>query len=1034
MNLPSFSVKRPIFTAMVTLIVCVLGGVSLSRLKIDMLPSVELPTVTVRTSYPGASPEVMESMVTQIIEEIVSTVPGVEEVSSESGEGSSRVRARFTWGVNIDTAALELQSRLEQELNELPEDIERPSVSKFDVDSFPVVILGVSSEMDPIELTELINDELRNRLSRVPGVAQVDPWGGFNREIRVELDRDRLQALGLPLNQILQALRDANLDQPSGTIEEGRYEVTLRAPAQFRSVDEIRTTVVGVREGAVITLDQVAQILDTAERETRIVRVNGVRGIRLALRKQDNANTVEVSQLILEEIKEIHRDYPQIRIIPVVNSGNLIERSIQNVANSVMYGGGLAIVVLLFFLRDWRSTLVISLSIPISIIATFTLLYFGGFTLNLMSLGGLALGVGMMVDSSIVVLENIFRRRDEEGEPPAVSSPKGAQEVGMAIVASTITTLVIFLPLIFVPGVSGILFRELAYTVSFALICSLIVSLSLVPMLSTKLLKDVTPGHQNRYPRLRRLSDMAENGFRAMENRYKSILNHALERRKWTILGAAALLALSIVLAPLVGNEFMPPSDEAQVNVFARAETATRLDLVDDISRRIENIVIPAVPEAISHVTNVRNDGMEIQFALVPASQRSRSSADIADDLRKLVQGKIPGVDSGAWAPRGQWILNRLLGADGRGITVEVRGYDLDTLEKLALEAQALIEKIPGVTDIDPSFDEGTPQQEMRIDRRKVADLGLSVRDVTAALRTAIAGTQAGEFRTEGDSYRILVQVANAERLSIDEVLDMTLRTASGDLVALRNLVTTEYSRAPEEINRRDRERLVTLNVDTDQSAVGTVAGAVEAALTQIPRPSGYEFRIAGSYEEQQKSFGQLIIALGLAILLVYMVLACQYESLLDPLIVMVAVPMASIGVVLTLLLTDTTMNLQSGIGCIMLGGIVVNNAILLVDQASQLRREGLGARAAVAEAGRRRLRPILMTTLTTVLGLLPLALGIGEGADAQAPLARAVLGGLIGSTAITLLLTPAIYSLFYSVRRKALHVSDAAEPATQAR
>ncbi|MDQ8181171.1 efflux RND transporter permease subunit [Pelagicoccus sp. SDUM812005] len=1017
MSLSDFSVKRPIFTTMVTLIVVVLGSVSLARLKIDLFPSIELPTVSIRTSYPGASPEVIETLVTQIIEEIISTVPGVEEVTSESSEGNSRVRVRFSWGTDINAAALELQATLEDEINELPDGIERPRVSKFDVDSFPVVILGVSGDIDPVELTDIINNEIRFRFSRVPGVAQVDLWGGYNREIRVEIDRQRLQALGIPLNQILQALRDSNLDRPSGSIQEGRYEISLRAPAQFQNLDQIRNTVVDTRDGTTVTLEQVALVKDTHEKETRIVRVNGVQGIRVAIRKQDNANTVEVSQAILEEIERTNKDFPLINIVPVSNSGNFIERSIQNVSRSVLYGGGLAILVLLFFLRDWRSTLVISLAIPISIISTFALLYFGGFTLNMMSLGGLALGVGMMVDSSIVVLENIFRRRDEEGEVPKVAAASGAREVATAIIASTITTLVIFLPLIFVPGVSGILFRELAYTVSFSLVCSLVVSLSLVPMLSAKLLRAQISQEEKKKSPFRRLSETSERWFQSLESNYKRMLNKALRHRRWVLVGAGSTLVLSFFLAPMISSEFMPPSDEGEVGAWMRAENSTRLEIVDTLAKRIEEIAIPAVPEAISHVTNVRGDGADISFNLVPASQRSRSNAEIAEELRTLLDGKIPGVRAGAWAPRGQNLLNRLLGGGGQGIEVEVRGPDIPTLEKLALDAKARIEQIEGVTDVDTSFDEGTPRQEITIDRDKVADLGLSARDVSEVLQTAIAGSTAGNYQTSGNSYRILVQMANAEHLSIDEVLDLTLRTPSGELVALRNLVTSDFGRAPSEIERRDQQRLVTLDAEFEKRALGDVSTEIEAALNQIPRPSGYAFRITGAWEEQQKTFNELGIALGLAIMLVYMVLACQYESLRDPTIVMVAVPMAAIGVILTLILTGTTMNLQSGIGCIMLGGIVVNNAILLVDQASQLRLEGAGARDAVAEAGRRRLRPILMTTLTTVLGLLPLALGIGEGADAQAPLARAVIGGLVGSTAITLLLTPVVYSIVHSKR-----------------
>ena len=444
MNLAEFSVRRPIFTTMVTLIVVVLGVVSLSRLRIDMLPDIELPTLTIRTGYEGASPEVMERSVTQIIEEIVATVPGVEDITSTSSEGNSRVRVRFVWGTDLDIAALDVQAKLEDEIEELPDDVLRPRISKFDIASFPVVLLGISSRLDPVELTQLIENQIRYRFARVPGVAQVDLWGGYDREVRIELDPDRIKALGLPLDRIIEAVEDANLDLPAGKIEQGRYEVVLRAPAEFTNLEQIRKTVVVIRDGAAVTLDQIAEVIDTYEKLTRIVRVNGERGLRVAIRKQADANTVEVSRRVLAEIEAVNRSYPQIEVIPVINQGNFIERSISNVARSVLYGGGLAILILLLFLRNIRSTMVISLAIPISVIATFALIYFGGLTLNLMTLGGLALGVGMMVDSSIVVLENTYRHRDEVGEQPSRASVEGAREVAPAIVASTITTLVIF--------------------------------------------------------------------------------------------------------------------------------------------------------------------------------------------------------------------------------------------------------------------------------------------------------------------------------------------------------------------------------------------------------------------------------------------------------------------------------------------------------------------------------------------------------------------------------------------------------------
>lgn len=1025
MNLPDFSVRRPIFTTMVTMILVILGTVSLIRLRIDMLPDIELPTLSIRTDYEGASPEVMERLVTQIIEEIVATVPGVEEITSSSSEGRSRIRVAFVWGTDIETAAIDVQGKIEDEINELPDDIVRPRIRKFDIAGFPVVILGISSNLDPVELTELIEVQIRYRFARIPGVAQVDVWGGFNREVRIELDPGRIRSVGLPMDEVIEAIQDANLDLPTGKFEEGRYEVMLRAPAEFTSLDQIRQTVIARREGVTITLGQVAEVVDTYEKLTRIVRVNGGRGLRVAIRKQADANTVEVSRMVLAEIQAVNEAFPQIKVVPVINQGNYIERSIRNVANSVLYGGALAVIVLLFFLRNISSTLIISLSIPISILTTFALIFFSGFTLNLMTLGGLALGVGMMVDSSIVVLENIYRRRSETGEEVNRASVEGAREVGTAIIASTITTLVIFLPLIFVKGVSGILFKELAFVVIFALSCSLAVSLSLVPMLASKLLKMKT--HRQKTDVLpNRFSAVAAAIFSGLEYAYLDILKYVLRHRFWTIIAAAAVLGASLLLLPMIGSEFLPPSDEGEVRVTGKMEISTRLDLVDRQTRLMEAIVKPAVPEAVSSVVSVGASGWrvdagsegQIRISLLPASQRDRSNIDIAQDLRRRLNGKIPGMEIRVRAPQGQFLLERLLGGD-EGLTIEIRGYQLETLDALAATVVRTIADVPGVTDVQTSMEAGIPQKEIHVNRDKISDLGLTVRDVTQLLETAMAGSKAGEYRREGNSYRILVQLKDAEKRSMDEILNLTLTTASGEKVSLRNLVTVSSGRGPILIDRKDQQRRITVEANVAGRDQGSVAKDIQAVLNRIPRPVGYDLTVAGSFEEQQKAFRELVVSLILALILVYMVLACQYESLKDPLVVMFSVPLAAGGVLVTLFLTRTTLNVQSYIGCIMLGGIVVNNAILLVDQAGQLSQQGMSIRDALIEAGRRRLRPILMTTLTTILGLLPLALGIGEGADAQAPLARAVVGGLTGSTLITLVLIPCVYSLFHGATRR---------------
>ncbi|MGD9356447.1 MAG: efflux RND transporter permease subunit, partial [Chromatiales bacterium] len=807
MNLARASVRRPVFTSMVTLIVIVLGIMGFSRLLIDLLPSIELPTLTVRTQLEGADPLVMERQVTQIVEEIVATVPGIEKMTSTSYEGNSSVKVTFGWGTSLDNAAVDVQATLQDEISELPDNIIGPRISKFDIDTYPVVILGISSKLDPVELTEIVENQIRYRFARIPGVAQVDPWGGFDREVRIELDPDKINALGLPLNGILDAIRDANLDRPAGKIEQGRFEVTLRTPAEFRSLDDIRNTVVARQEGTVVTLDQIASVEDTYSKLSRIIRVNGERGLRVAIRKQPAANTVEVARHVLEVVDEVNRAFPQINIVPVTDQGNFIERSIRNVAMSVLFGGSLAVLVLLYFLRSLRSTLVISLAIPISVIATFALLYFGGFTINLMTLGGLALGVGMMVDSSVVVLENIYRRYNEYSEAPARAAVRGTGEVASAVVAGTITTLVIFLPLLFVRGVSGVLFKELAFVVMFALFCSLLVSLSLVPMLASRFLSGNAATVKERHG----LLDTLESG-------YRDLLQLALRHRPATIAISIALFTASLLLIPHIGSEFLPPSDEGAVSVTGEMEVGSRLDLMDIQARKLEALVYPEVPEAISSVVSVVPSGTRgssrararISLTLTPAAARERSNEQIAADLRRKLDGAIPGMKISTRAPKGQFLLERILSTT-EGITVEVRGFDLEILNALAQRVSSAIEDIEGITDVELSRTRGLPQQEILVNRAKIANVGLTVRDVTEAIETAIAGSRAGDFRREGNAYQILVQLADAEKRSIEEVLDLNLRTPGGELVALRNLVEVDAGEGPVTIERKDQQRIVTV-------------------------------------------------------------------------------------------------------------------------------------------------------------------------------------------------------------------------------
>jgi hydrophobic/amphiphilic exporter-1 (mainly G- bacteria), HAE1 family len=1017
MNVSRFTVGRPIFTTMATLIVIILGLVAFVRLPIDLLPDITFPSLTIVTSYENASPEEMEELVTRPIEEAVMAVPGVEEVVSTSAEGASTVRVSFVWGTNIDVASNDIRDRLDRILNRLPDDADRPFLRKFDVTASPIMMMGASSRLDPMELRRILDQQIQPRLERVPGVAGIDVWGGLEREIRIEVDPDRLRAFGLSLDQVMEALRDANVTVPAGDLDQGMLQVTLRTPGLYQSLDEVRQTVVAIRERAPVYLAQVADVRDTHREITRVVRIDGNPGVRLAIRKQSGTNTVEVAQAVLAEMARVNADFPHVQLVTTVDSSEYIRRSINNVIRSIVFGGSLAVVVLLFFLRSVLSTLVISTAIPISIIATFALIYFGGFTLNLMTLGGLALGVGMMVDNAIVVLENIFRHR-EAGKRRKEAAEHGAGEVTAAIIASTLTTLVIFLPLIFVEGVTGILFRQLAYIVGFSLICSLVAALTLVPMLASHLPKPA----DGRQVRGARFASGAAAAFGAVEKRYGHLLHGAMQHRA-LLLGVTLLVFLATFwLLPHIGREFMPASDEGEVRVNAEMAVGTRTEVMDAQMHRIERIVLENVPEARTSLVNVGASQFrpgsgatgEVRLSLVPMNQRTRSSEQIAADLRSKLQG-IPGVTIRTRAGQGMFVMRILSGGGDERLQIEVRGFDIPTLDALAASAREAMVDVPGITDVRVSREAGVPQQLIVIDREKAADFGLSVARIARVVRTAVGGSTAGQFRERGDEVRLQVRMRDAERMELEDILDLTIPNPAGEHIALRSVVELRYQLGPAQIERKDQQRVVYVSANLGARDLGSVAADVRTRLAGIPLPAQHNFVLAGDYEDQQRAFRELMISLLLSLLLVYMVMACLYESLRDPLVVMFSVPLAAIGAIVALFITGSTFNVQSLIGLIMLGGIVVNNAILIVDQATRLRRdEGWTVREAAREAGRRRLRPILMTSLTTMLALLPLALGMGEGAEAQAPLARAVIGGLFSSTFITLFVIPAVYSFFH--------------------
>jgi HAE1 family hydrophobic/amphiphilic exporter-1 len=1024
MKISSFAVHRPIFTIMVVLIVILLGIISLLRLPIDLMPDISYPTLSISCSYENAGPEEIEELITRPIEQAMSAVPGVEEVSSVSVEGQGSVRVTFSWGTDLDAAANDIRDRLDRVMQRLPDEVDRPTLRKFDLASFPILILGASSKLDPIQTRQILEDEVKYRLERIPGVAAVDIWGGLEREIHVNLDPAKINALSIPLDRILTSVREGNVNIPAGTIERGNFEITVRTPGEYTDLKQLEDTVIAIRQGVPIQLREIAAIEDSWQKITRIVRVNGQPGIRLSVNKQSGKNTVEVARGALKELENINRDIPQIKIIPIVDTSDYIQRSIKNVGSSAIFGGILAVITLLVFLRNFRSTVIIATAIPVSIIATFALLYFGGFTLNIMTLGGLALGIGMLVDNAIVVLENIFRIR-ESGEPLERAAIDGTEEVTSAIIASTLTTMVVFLPLVFIRGMSGVMFKQLSIVVAFSLLCSLGAALTLVPMLSVRVLPSASGNKTQKRSLGRRVFEISGRFFQRLENNYKKLLHISLDHRATVTLIAVLMMASSLLLIPYIGAELMPSTDEGEVRVDCEMQVGTRLDLLDEKIKILEQIINDSVPEIENVVLSIGGGGWRgsgghtgnIRISLKPQSQRLRSSEQIATDLRKKLSN-IPGMIIRTRAGQGLFILR--MGTSGNDrIQIEVRGHDLQTADALAMQVRDLIESVEGITDTRISRESGSPEELIMIDRQKAADMNLSVSKIANALQTILSGTRAGYYRQAGDEYTILVKLRDAEQMNMSEILDLTLVNTDGRPVVLKNVISVEPQSGPVRIERIDQERNVTISADISERKMSLVLSDIRKLLQTIPVPRDFTIGIGGDYEEQQKSFRELLLSCVLALVLVYMVMACQYESLRDPFVVMFSVPLAAIGVILMLFLTGTTFNVQSFIGSIMLGGIVVNNAILLVDHTNLLRRKAsMPIREAIEEAGRRRLRPILMTATTTVFGLVPLALGLGEGGEAQAPMARVVIGGLLSSTFITLVFVPVVYSIFE--RRKA--------------
>ncbi len=1005
---------------MACLVAILLGAVAFVNIPVDLMPEIVYPTISIRAEYEGVAPEEMETLVVRPLEEAFSAAPRVKRISSSVYEGLCYVRVGFDYGVDIDEAANELRTRLDRRRRYLPEDMDAPSMYKYDSSQYPILYLAVSADnLDAKELRHYVEKQLQYRLERVPGVAAFSVRGGLRREIHVDLDLKKLRALELSIPQVVQILRQENMNRPVGPVEEGRFEVLLRTRGEFQSLEEIRNVVLTTRNGVPVHVRDIASVADSHEDTDYMVSLDGRPGVRMYVYKQAGANTVEVSDGLWEEVDRIHKALPHIRIEKTRDSADFIRASINNVRRAMLQGAGLAVLVLLFFLRSVSSTVIIGIAIPISVIATFALMFFNGFTLNTVSFGGLALGVGMLVDNAIVVLENVYRHR-EEGKSNFDAAVVGSREVSMAISASTLTTVAVFVPVLFIGGIAAQTFKQLAYVVSFALLCSLAVALTVVPGLCAKLSQGGNAG-----TRIAKLNDVARAWQRNLAAGYGGSLQWSLAHKPVVIGLAALLFGTALYLVPYLGIELQPEVDEGEVRVNIELEPGTRLEITDGVVQELRRTAAENVPEIVSAMATAggssRSSGSgthlgELRLTLVPKAERSRSAREVANELRELLQVQ-PGM---LVRTRVSGSMFRSWGRDDDDdrLSVEIRGHNIDTAAQLAETIRETMLRVPGIAEPTISQRPGMPEMLVEVDRVRAANMGLNVSEVATTLETAIGGTRSSMYRKEGDEYNILVRLREEDRLDLRNVGRIPLATPLGRTIPAESVIELRRQEGPTYISRVDQERRLFVSGAIADRDLGSVVRDLDAELSELAMPEGFSIEYGGEYEEQQETFRSLFLAAILALVLVYMVMAAQFESLRDPFLILFSVPLAAIGVVLILLLTETTFNQQAFLGIIVLLGIVVNNAIVLVDYTNLLRREhGLGLHRAVVTAGMRRMRPILMTTITTVLGLAPMALGLGEGSELQAPMARVVIGGLAASTMITLVFIPVMYVLFEELR-----------------
>ncbi len=1035
MNIARFSVQRPVVVTMRIAALVLLGLVCLRMLQVDLLPNVTIPIVAVITQWPNVSPEEIEAQITRPIEEAVSGAPNMYEVSSSSEQGSSVVTVQFRWGTDIGRAAVDVLQLVERARQQFPTDptLQAPIVFKYDPSQLPILIFGVSGINNPVKLRTLLDNEVTPILESADGVAAAVATGGDQRAIIVDVHPNRLRAYHLTLNDVINRIEQENINLPAGIAKQSKTEYTIRSLGWFTSPQQIAEVPVTSSNGRVVPLSAVATVKDNHQ-ETRIyTRLNGQPAAGIIITKQNNANTVATTQSVFDKLKEVRRLFPELKFKVAYDQATAVTQSINSVRDAALLGGILAVLILLFFLRNFQSTLVVALSIPISIISTFTLIYLCGYTLNTMSLGGLALATGLIVDDAVVVLENIFRHIERDKKPAPEAAVSGTNEIMSAVLASTFTVSIVFLPLFLIQGQAGMMFAQFAIVVVFAMAVSLLDATTVVPMLASRLIRGEAHHQMMAADEHSSLSDrlFARFGrwFDALDQAYQRRLKWSLRHRIWVILGAIVITVASFLLIPYIGTELMPQTDTGDFTLTVKLPPGTALSVTNRTMKKIEAMLLknPNVGTVFSSsgtTLNLRGASTNLVpyegSAMVQLkANRKQSTQQVINQIERQAS-QLPGVRVFAF----QYDLVSLILTGGfQNVEVDIFGSSLKKLAQIGQQVAARLRTIAGYTNVDTNWQQATPEIQWIENRRKALQVGVTFSDIADTVNTATNGTIASYYQKGGFQYPIVVQLPRKDRKTVSTMENLMISPSmspypsdqgSPPQILLRQVAYPVYGMGPSEITRMNRQRYIAVTgTPAGGRSEGQIMAAIQVAMSKIHLPAGYYWNWGLTQQRQKQEFSNMSLALWLAIGLIYMLLASQFESFIHPLTILLSVPLSAVGVILALFLSGLAFGLTAFVGLLMLIGIVVKNGILLVDYTNQLRHRGLSRDEAVLRAAPTRLRPILMTASAATLGMLPIALGIGRGSEVQQPMATAVIGGLLTSTVLTLFIVPVVYTLF---------------------